>query len=184
MISSFVSQGRETYRKILSVAVLFLSFVAFGGIALAYDLTAQDETIGNTVVQKINTIVSQKPQDQQDTFRQHVIALLGQLQNRYQSDDRMFALVGYVENALQNTDNTIMGMITNGLSNQTSSSTPTDISTPPATPIIQYYSSLTTYTTGQQFMWNGATITVTDNGVGSASTTTAGCDTPDVAVWS
>ena len=50
--------------------------------------------------------------------------------------------------------------------------------TPPA------YSSSMTYTPGQAFTWNGATVTVTATGLGTSSTKAiAGCDTNDIAVW-
>ena len=49
--------------------------------------------------------------------------------------------------------------------------------TPPA------YSSSTTYTPGQAFTWNGATVTVTATGLGTSSTKSPGCDTNDIVIW-
>ena len=45
------------------------------------------------------------------------------------------------------------------------------------------YSSSTTYTPGQAFTYNGATISVTATGLGTSSTKTTGCDTNDIVVW-
>lgn len=46
------------------------------------------------------------------------------------------------------------------------------------------YSSLTTYTAGQQFMYSGAIVTVTSTGIGSSSTKAdSNCDTNDIVVW-
>ena len=45
------------------------------------------------------------------------------------------------------------------------------------------YSSLTTYTVGQIFSYNGATVTVSATGMGTSSTTITGCNTPDTVVW-
>ena len=47
----------------------------------------------------------------------------------------------------------------------------------------QPYISSLAYSAGQNFTWNGATVTVTGPGMGTSSTTTPGCDTPDIAVW-
>ena len=45
------------------------------------------------------------------------------------------------------------------------------------------YSSATTYTAGQQFTYNGATITVTATGRGTSSSQYSGCNTADLAIW-
>ena len=45
------------------------------------------------------------------------------------------------------------------------------------------YSSSTTYTSGQAFTWNGATVTVTATGLGTSSTKSTGCDTNDIVIW-
>ena len=45
------------------------------------------------------------------------------------------------------------------------------------------YSSSTLYSTGNTFSWSGANIAVTGTGIGTSSTTVAGCNTPDTVIW-
>lgn len=51
-------------------------------------------------------------------------------------------------------------------------------------PTASAYSSATTYTAGQAFIYSGATVTVSATGIGTSSTKAdLACDTNDIAVW-
>ncbi len=47
----------------------------------------------------------------------------------------------------------------------------------------QAYNSALTYTIGQTFTWSGATVTASGTNIGTSSTISPGCDTPDIVIW-
>lgn len=50
-------------------------------------------------------------------------------------------------------------------------------------PVYSPTDSTTAYTVGNQFTYSGVTVTVTSAGVGTGSSTYAGCDTSDIVIW-
>ena len=131
----YISASKGRYRKVLALVIFFvLGVTTLGGSVLAYDLTAQDVVRGDTIVQKINTFVDNKPRLQRKQFKEHIITLLEQLQSQSSANDQLSALVGYVVEELQNPNAALETYLTSqfngvGTSENTSTGTSTSVNT-------------------------------------------------------
>ena len=160
--------GKRYLRILSSIVISILILIASSSEVLAYDLSSQDISKGDEIIQKINTIINTKPPSQQQSSKEYILSLLEQFQMTSQANERLSALIGYV-----------IGSVKGGTNpSPTTASLPADEATG-----AQVYSPAITYSTGQTFTWSGATVTVTAPGVGTSSTKATGCDTNDIVVW-